>query len=161
MISKLIIHKWFLLTWMIMFLPWQMSMLYLHDIMWKVKILSRFCSIICHENIMQISIMLHNAFSSRFNIFNYKLWDIFAYNIARFITLAICSKYAWIDSQTFTIFFVEIILTTQYQRKFELRKASLSPMVNHQGSFKLHKIDKVFIKIKTHWVVAICSHYAS
>ncbi len=46
-------------------------------------------------------------------------------------------------------------------RKFEFRKAGLWAMVNHYGSFKLHKIDKVFIKIKTHWVVMICSHYAS
>jgi hypothetical protein len=61
---------------------------------------------------MQVSIILHIAFSSQSNTFNYKLWDIFAYNIARFITLAICSKYAWIGFQTFTIFFVEIILTT-------------------------------------------------
>jgi hypothetical protein len=62
---------------------------------------------------MQVSIMLHIAFSSQFNTFNYKLWDIFAYNIARFITLAICSKYAWIlGFQTITTFFVEIILTT-------------------------------------------------
>jgi hypothetical protein len=111
--------------------------------MWKVKILSRFCQdfvpITCHENIMQVSIMLHITFSYRFNTFNYKLWDIFAYNIARFITLAICSKYAWIlGFQTFTIFFVEIFLTTHIEEKIELKKST--GLVTHGQPLGFFKI---------------------
>jgi hypothetical protein len=71
-----------------------------------------FVPITCHENIMQVSIFytLLLVLDSTLSLINFE--NIFAYNIARFITLAICSKYVWIGFQTFTILFVEIILTT-------------------------------------------------
>jgi hypothetical protein len=113
LISKLIIHTWFLLTWMIEFLPWQMSMLYFPNIMCEVKILSRFCSNHLSWKCNASFNYLHIVFNYWLNTFNYKFWDIFAYNIARFITLAICSEYSSIlGFQIFIILFVEIIFTT-------------------------------------------------
>jgi len=113
----------------------------------KLRFCQDFVPITWHENIMQVSIFLHIVFSSWLNTFNYTFWDIFVYNIARFITLAICFTYVWICFQTFIILFVEIFLNKPtiwmvYEyfmwfynldnmwRKFEKRK-TLSPMVNH------------------------------
>jgi len=43
----------------------------------KLKFCQDFVPITCHENIMQVSIILHIAYSSWFNTFNYKIWDIY------------------------------------------------------------------------------------
>ncbi len=75
---------------------------------------------------MQVSIILHIAFSSKLNILNYKLWNIFAYNIARFITLAICFK-CLNRFSNFHYILCRNNLDNMW-RKFELRKVSLSPM---------------------------------
>jgi hypothetical protein len=86
---------------------------------------------------MQVSIIIHIAFSFWLNTFKNKIWDIFAYNIVRFITLVICSKYSSIlGFQTFTIFFVGITLTTHTKKNW-IKKSKLDTHGQPLGFYQI------------------------
>jgi hypothetical protein len=98
---------------MIVFLPWKMSMFICLILCEKLRFCQDFVPITCHEDIMQVSIILHIVFilDSTLSIIKFAIYLLTI--LQGLLPLPFCSKYfSILGFQTSTIFFVEIILRT-------------------------------------------------